>query len=210
MSGAATTETHGAEHLTRAERDRAAIIRAAHRLIGRYGRVTSIEDILLSAKVNRRTFYRHFPSKDALVLAMQREAGELVRDRLRAAVNGAVDGRAAVVAWIEEFLTIGWDDRRIRESRTFVAAEVGLVAGISDALEEIHSCHRAILADAVRRAGRDGSLPDAQPARDAFAIHAVVQRCVEMRARGWLPRSYGAVVKDVLGIFVPSAVSRGE
>src|ERR1700749_344408 len=77
----------------RAERERTAIIRAAHRLIGHSaGGTTPIEDILRGAGVNRRTFYRHFPSKDALVLAMQHEAGELVHEALRSATGRAADG----------------------------------------------------------------------------------------------------------------------
>ncbi|WP_242417913.1 TetR/AcrR family transcriptional regulator, partial [Frankia sp. CpI1-P] len=78
----------------RAERERRAIIRAAHRLIGREGRATTpLEDILRGAGVNRRTFYRHFPSKDALILTMQREAAAGVRDSLRAVVRQAGDAR---------------------------------------------------------------------------------------------------------------------
>jgi AcrR family transcriptional regulator len=185
-----------------AERERAGIIRAAHRLIGRYGGVTPIEDILRAAKVNRRTFYRHFPSKDALILAMQREAGELVLRGLRAAVDRSPDGRAATVAWIEEFLTIGWDEPRAFDGRTFVSPEVGLVAGFADALEEIHTSHRDVLAAALARARAEGSLPATMPDRDAFAIHAVVLRCVEMRARGRLDRPYPAVRDDIVGLFV--------
>ncbi|MFJ8816405.1 TetR/AcrR family transcriptional regulator [Amycolatopsis thermoflava] len=191
----------------RGEQERAGIIRAAHRLIGRGGTGTAIEDILRAAGVNRRTFYRHFPSKDALVLAMQREAGELVRDRLRAAAEGAADGRAAVIAWIEEFLAIGWHERRSREGRTFLAPEVGLVAGIADALEDLHACHREILAGAFRRAREDGTLPGAVPGRDAFAVHAVVLRCLEMRARARLDRPYAVVRDEIVQVFVPGARS---
>jgi AcrR family transcriptional regulator len=115
---------------SRAERERTAIIRAAHRLIGHgAGGATPIEDILRSAGVNRRTFYRHFPSKDALLLTMQHEAGGLVSEALWSVTGRAADGRAAVLAWIEEFLSIGWDSRRLREGRTFLAPEVGLVRG---------------------------------------------------------------------------------
>ena len=164
-----------ADAQARAERERTAIIRAAHRLIGHSaGGATPIEDILRAAGVNRRTFYRHFPSKDALVLAMQHEAGELVREALRAATGRAADGRAAVLAWIEEFLSIGWDARRLREGRTFLAPEVGLVAGIATAMEDVHARHRAVLEAALRRALTDRTLPAAVPERDAFAIHAVV------------------------------------
>jgi AcrR family transcriptional regulator len=187
----------------RAARERAAIIRAAHRLIGGgAGGTTPIEDILRGAGVNRRTFYRHFPSKDTLVLAMQHEAGELVSGALGSATDRAADGRAAVVAWIEEFLSIGWDTRRLREGRTFLAPEVGLVAGIATAMEDVHARHRAVLEDALRRARTDRTLPAAEPERDAFAIHAVVLRCLEMRARGRLDQSYRAARDEIVGLFL--------
>jgi AcrR family transcriptional regulator len=188
----------------RAERERTAIIRAAHRLIGQSaGGTTPSEDILRAAGVNRRTFYRHFPSKDALVLAMQHEAGELVREALRSATGRAPDGRAAVLAWIDEFLSIGWDARRLREGRTFLAPEVGLVAGVATAMEDIHARHRAVLEAALRRALTDLTLPMAVPERDAFALHAVVLRYLEMRARGRLDLSYHEVRDEITGLFLP-------
>jgi AcrR family transcriptional regulator len=203
QAGLAVPDTGDAE--ARAERERTAIIRAAHRLIGRgTGGTTAIEDILRGAGVNRRTFYRHFPSKDALLLAMQHEAGELVREALWSATGRAADGRAAVLAWIEEFLSIGWDTRRLREGRTFLAPEVGLVAGIAAAMEDIHARHRAVLEAALRRALTDGTVPAAAPERDAFAIHAVVLRCLEMRARGRLNRPYRAARDEIVGLFLPT------
>jgi hypothetical protein len=139
---------------------------------------------------------------------MQQEAGELVSEALhaatgRAADGRAADGRAAVLAWIEEFLSIGWDAPRLREGRTFLAPEVGLVAGIATAMEDIHARHRAVLEAALRRARTDETLPAAVPERDAFAIHAVVLRCLEMRARGRLNRSYQAALDEITGLFLP-------
>jgi AcrR family transcriptional regulator len=189
---------------SRAARERAAIIRTAHRLIGGgAGGTTPIEDILRGAGVNRRTFYSHFPSKDALVLAMQHEAGELVREALWSATVRAADGRAAVMTWIEEFLSIGWDTRRLREGRTFLAPEAGLVSGIAAAMEDIHARHRSVLEAALRRGLTDRTLTGVAPERDAFAIHAVVLRCLEMRARGRLDRSYLAVRDEIIGLFLP-------
>jgi AcrR family transcriptional regulator len=188
----------------RADRERAAIIRAAHRLIGQStGGATPLEDILRGAGVNRRTFYRHFPSKDALLLAMLHEAGEVVREALWSATARAADGRAAILAWIEEFLSIGWDTRRLREGRTFLAPEVGLVAGIATAMEDIHARHRAVLEAALRRAHTDRTVPAVAPEWDAFAIHAVVLRCLEMRARGRLNLSYRAARDEITGMFLP-------
>ena len=200
--GLAAAATDGAQ--SRAERERTAIIRAAHRLIGHSaGGTTPIEEILRAAGVNRRTFYRHFPSKDALVLAMQHEAGELVREALRSATGQAAAGRAAVLAWIEEFLSIGWDARRLREGRTFLAPEVGLVVGVATAMEDIHARHRAVLEAALRRALTDLTLPATVPVRDALATHAVVLRYLEMRARGRLDLPYHEARDEITALFLP-------
>src|SRR5690606_8869852 len=86
----------------------------------------------------------------------------------------AADPAAAVVAWIEEYLGIGWDERRARDGRTFLSPEVGLTTGIAGALEETYARHRQVVADVLARGREDGSLPGARPERDAFAIHAVV------------------------------------
>jgi len=190
-----------AEERLRAERD--TIMRAAHRLIGRGGGSTPIEDILREARVNRRIFYRHFKSKDELILQMQRLAAGTLGAALRSAVDAAETGRAAAIAWIDTFLSIGWDERRAREGRTFVAPEVGLVAGIAEALENIHDEHRRILVDALSGGVADGSLPASQPERDAFAIHAVVLRCVDMRTRGRLRRPFSDVRDEIVDLFLP-------
>src|ERR1700733_1484132 len=164
QAGLAAPGTADAE--SRAERGRAAIMRAGHRLLA------------------------------------GRTAGRLVPEAPRSAAGRAADGRAAVVAWIEEFLSIGWDTRRLREGRTFLAPEVGLVAGIAAALEDIHARPRAVLEAALPRARLDRTLPAAVPERDAFAIHAVVLRCLEMRARGRLDLSYQAARDEITGLFL--------
>ena len=71
-------------------------------------------------------------------------------------------------------------------------------------MEDIHARHRAVLEAALRRALTDLTLPAAVPERDAFAIHAVVLRCLEMRARGRLDLSYQAARDEITGLFLGS------
>lgn len=182
--------------------ERSAIIHAAHRLIGRSGTAaTPIESILRVAGVNRRIFYRHFPSKDALVLAMQQQAGEIVQAALRGAVDATPTARAGAVAWLEEMLRIGWDERRAREGRTFLTPEVRLIAGATESLEEIYANQREILADVLRRGCADGTIETTEPDRDAFALQAVVLRILEMRIRGRLDVEYDKTRDDVVALF---------
>jgi AcrR family transcriptional regulator len=185
----------------RSERD--AIIRAAHRLIGHGDEsLTSIETILRAARVNRRVFYRHFASKDDLFIAMQDQAGELILSDLRSAVDGADSPAAAMVAWIEHYLSIGWDPARFRDARTFLTAEVALARGSAAALEVTYARHRQLLADVLADGLADGTLSNARPSLDAFAIHAIAVRHIEARIRGWADLSYGEVRDQVVALFM--------
>ncbi|RAV03967.1 TetR/AcrR family transcriptional regulator [Mycolicibacter senuensis] len=196
--------------------ERDAIVRAAYRLIGRdASSTTSIENILRSARVNRRTFYRHFASKDDLIIAMQDWAGELILSGVRQAVDTAVSPPAAVAAWIDEYLSIGWDEARFRDALAFLSSEVTGAPGIAAALEATYARHREPLAEALAAGLADGSLPGARPELDAFAIHAVAVRHVEARIRGHLDKDFGevrdAVVRLVLaGLAAPAHYRKSE
>jgi TetR/AcrR family transcriptional regulator, ethionamide resistance regulator len=65
----------------RRERMRSRLLRSALRLVAEKGPgSTSIEDVILAAQVSRGTFYKYFPSPDALVRELATEiANELIR-----------------------------------------------------------------------------------------------------------------------------------
>jgi len=157
------------------ETERAALMRAAFELIGRNGsRATSVHDILDATGLSTRTFYRHFRSKDELVVAMYRVDSDRVTASLVAAVDAAPTPLDALDAWIGAYLDIAYDARRIRHARVLSSPEVASAEGFDAAHVEGSAAQRAPLVDALRRGRADGSLPAAQPEADAFAIQAVV------------------------------------
>lgn len=67
------------------------ILTAAGRLFYDEGiHAVGVERVITAADVSRVTFYRHFPSKDALIEAYLRARGDRMRERI-AAVRGADD-----------------------------------------------------------------------------------------------------------------------
>jgi len=189
--------------------EREAIMRAAYRLIGHNASsTTSIENILQSARVNRRTFYRHFASKDALIIAMQEWAGELILERLHHTVSAAESPATAVTAWIDEYLSIGWDEARFRDALAFLSSEVTGAPGIAAALEATYARHREPLAEALAAGLADGTLPNARPELDAFTIHAVAVRHLETRIRGRLERGFDEVRNAVVGLVLAGLTAR--
>jgi AcrR family transcriptional regulator len=189
----------------RETRERRRILRAAAQLIGQQAeRQTTIADVLRAAGVNRRIFYRHFRSKDQLVMAMLERAGHIVETGLSKTVAASADPAQALASYVEYVLKIGWDEYRAREGRAFLSPEVGMTAGISSALEAVYARHRAILREVLARGLADGSLPRTVPDRDAFAIHAVLIRYLEVRVRGQLDLEFADVLEAVTGLFLPA------
>jgi AcrR family transcriptional regulator len=188
--------------------ERDAIMRAAYRLIseGAAGPTavsnTSIENILRVARVNRRVFYRHFACKDDLIIAMQEWAGDLILADLKKAVAAADTPAAAVAAWIEDYLSIGWQEVRFRDALAFMSSEVNGAPGIAAALETTYARHRAVLTDALAAGLADGSLPNARPELDSFAIHAVTVRHLEARIRGRLDTDFREVRDQVVTLML--------
>ncbi|MDV3124525.1 TetR/AcrR family transcriptional regulator [Mycobacterium sp. 21AC1] len=183
--------------------ERDAIMRAAYRLISGTTSPTastSIERILQAAGVNRRIFYRHFASKDDLIIAMQEWAGDLILTDLRKAVSSAETPSAAVTAWIEDYLSIGWRETRFRDALAFMSSEVAGAPGMGAGLEATYARHREVLTAALSAGLADGTLPNARPEFDSFAIHAIAVRHVEARIRGRLDTDFTEVRDQVVAL----------
>lgn len=70
------------------ERDR--IVEAAYQILAANdGANVSVREILRGAGLSTRAFYRHFQSKDDLLLAMLRDEADAITDRLDAVAAGA-------------------------------------------------------------------------------------------------------------------------
>jgi AcrR family transcriptional regulator len=182
---------------TASPHDREAIMRAAVRLAARHGSA-AVEDILRAAQVNRRIFYRHFASKDALLATLAEDAARTIERDLGAVVEAGADGAAAARAWIERYLALVWEDRAAGAIRPFLAPDPAAGATVVEVVEAGHDRHRALLSAALRRGRADGTLPAVDPDGDAFAVHATVLRhtaiCLSGRSGADLPTTCAHVV----------------
>jgi AcrR family transcriptional regulator len=158
------------------------IMRTAYELIQRDGsKETSVHDVLDAAGLSTRAFYRHFRSRDELVLEMYRVDCERVNATLATAVASASDPLAALAAWIDQNLAVVYDARRLRHAVVLSSAEVSSAEGFTSVKNAGLAEQRASLV-ALLRDGRDrGVFPHAEPETDAVAIQAVVG--AHMRAR---------------------------
>jgi len=104
-----------------------ATLSAVRTLIQRDGMIDfNIRELLALAGVSNRAFYRHFPTKEAVIAAIVEEVyGTMVRS-LAEAVAGTDDPEAQLVAWIDEALRYAHDPGHRTPGRVFAAYEARL------------------------------------------------------------------------------------
>ena len=167
----------------RTEKD--AIMRAAYDLILRNeANATSVHDILRETGYSTRTFYRHFRSKDELLVAMYRVDSDRVTETLTAAVADAATPLDALEAWVDQNLAVAYDARRLRHAAVLSSPEATMASGYDEAHAAGMAAHRAPLVEVLRQGKQYGVFPRAEPEADAFAIQAVVGAHVRAKLLG--------------------------
>jgi AcrR family transcriptional regulator len=130
-----------------------------------------VDDVLDAAGLSTRAFYRHFQGKSELFLALFDREMTRAQQRLRAKLARARTSSAKVETWAAAMLALAYDGRLSRRTRLFLVERQVIAREFPD---EIARCIRLMLEpleEAIAQ-GRDaGAFPDADPQRDALAIH---------------------------------------
>jgi AcrR family transcriptional regulator len=159
--------------------ERAKIMEAAHRVLtANEGAAISIADVLSAAQLSTRAFYRHFDSKDGLLLAMFRQDADRVLAELQTASASAPSAAEALRAWITGMLRLTADPRRRRRALVLDSAEVIRAKGYHAERARYETAEVAALAQILHRGHGDGSFPLARPATDAAYVRAALQQAV--------------------------------
>ncbi len=142
-------------------------MRAAYRLIGKGSGSVSVQEILDSAGLSTRAFYRHFASKDELVLSMYRTDNQRVAQALWAATDAESDPWRALRAWVDGSLSVAFDRGPEHHSRALGSAEARSSKGWSqeflNGVERTIASLEAVLArGSLEGAFRTGVRSDAQ------------------------------------------------
>jgi AcrR family transcriptional regulator len=139
----------------------------------------AVSDVLVEAGVSTRAFYRHFDTKDALVLALFRRDAEAVGRLLQEATDAAESPLDALDAWIDGFLDLFYEPRRARRTALFAAAAVRRAEGYHEEMARTQDLLRAPLIDVLRRGQASGVLRSAESDHDARTILAIASSIAE-------------------------------
>jgi AcrR family transcriptional regulator len=150
--------------------DRQALIGAAWRVLERAGfEGFKVQRVMREAGVSARTFYRHFPDKDELLVELMRDEMARAGALLRAAVAAADDPVEQVRAWVGVIIGAAADPRRVARARLF-SAQQPLFRRFPGQLGEGTQLLVAPLREAIARGVATGVFPWAEPDRDAALI----------------------------------------
>jgi AcrR family transcriptional regulator len=165
------TRTAPTPSLAEEQRDhaRSRILRAARQVLAERGLATRVDDVAAAAGVGRRTVFRHFETRDALLAAAVTDGMRSYGDHIPRPATGA-----ALEEWLEEAL-VAVHGMNARHGRIYW--ELAFAPDLHGELADVAETRRQARRQLVRRftdwawtAGGGGGRPPVW-LLDAFAVH---------------------------------------
>lgn len=158
-------------------KEREMMIAAAHRCIAHvYPRSVSVSDICTEAGLSTRSFYRHFKSKDDLLIAILQAESVRAAEQLAEGMNQSSTPIEALKAWMTFFLELASDPRRRARMIALDSPDFTRAHGYGAALSTIEELHRAPLEQVLHAGLRTGAFPTVDPERDGPIIQQIVMK----------------------------------
>jgi AcrR family transcriptional regulator len=158
------------------------LVEASFELIRRKGDLRPrVEEIVSEAGLSNQAFYKHFRSKDELLLAVLDEGIRTLRTYLEHRMSKARSAERKIRSWIGGVLEQALNADAAPATRPFALSRARLSERFP---EEVHASETqltAILREAIRVAVDAGELPDADPERDAILIYNLAMSWVERK-----------------------------
>ncbi|MGC0423323.1 TetR/AcrR family transcriptional regulator [Embleya sp. AB8] len=144
------------------------LVDATYRVVERTGSLDpTMRDILRESGLSNQAFYRHFRSKDELLVALLDDGRRRMAAYLDHRMSAASDVAGKVTAWIEGVLAQAGDPVAAARTRPFVAQQ--------DRLAESFPTEQRDSVEAMVRPLRDavaaGAPPGRDPGADALAVY---------------------------------------
>jgi AcrR family transcriptional regulator len=169
--------------------EREQILAEAYRSLDKNGgKALSVTEILANTGLGTRAFYRHFKTRDELLLVMLRRDRERVLTELRTVVTEADNPVNALTGWVDGMFALLSKPRRRRRVLTFYSEEMQRTRGYLEEINRFEATHQALLAQIIEEGLRTGDFPAADPAPDARSALAAIEAGITEHAR----RSTGA------------------
>jgi AcrR family transcriptional regulator len=130
-----------------------------------------VRDIVAAAGSSIQTFYRHFRSKDELMLIVHDEGVRMLATYLEHRMSRHHDPLQRITAWIEGVLRQAEDPGSSRRTRPFAIGSAQLLSRFPDEQHQQEAILVGMLEREIAAAVALGRSASGDPARDAWVIH---------------------------------------
>ncbi len=162
------------------ENDVAQLIDATYAAMARSGDLSpTVREILAEAGLSNQAFYRHFRSKDELLLVVLDDGRRRLVEHLSRRMARANDPLAEVEAWIRGVMSQAIDPDAAARTRPFVADIGRLAEQFPDEQRTSEQLLIDLLTDAIARARDVGIADPLDPPRDAVAVYGLTFQAME-------------------------------
>jgi AcrR family transcriptional regulator len=187
--------------------ERAMMITAAYAVLSRpHPGSVAVSEILAEAGLSTRSFYRHFKSRDDLLIAMFNAETDRMWTRLGRLTERAGSPRAALEMWVDQVLSVAYEPHRLVRTMVMMSSpELTRTRGYAAALERTVRRQRETLARILAAGAADGSFAHTDPATDATAIADIVNGIIQRRRDGVEQMDFAEARAYVLG-FLSKAI----
>lgn len=167
----------------------AQLIAATWAVTARAGSIEpSVREILEQAGLSTKAFYRHFRSKDELLLVTLDEGTRVLVEYLERRMAAAGDPLAAVAAWIEGFVRQAINPSAAQRTRPWTLATSRLASAFPAEFERNHRAIMAPLEREIAQAVATGVGRSPDPSRDARVIYGYTSDTMRVHlVRGTVP-----------------------
>jgi len=157
------------------------LVEAGFALVQRTGKLEpTVGAIISEAGLSNQAFYKHFHSKDELLLAMLEEGIQRLRSYIEHRVASAAKPRERVRNWLTGVLEQALSNQGASATRPFAISRLRLSERFPGEVEEAEARLMALLREEIKSGIHSGDFPDADPDRDARILYGL--------AMGWVER----------------------
>ncbi|MCW2547714.1 MAG: regulatory protein TetR [Mycobacterium sp.] len=156
------------------------LVEATYRIVSRDGTVDPrVRDILLEAGLSTQAFYRHFRSKDDLLLVLLDDGRRRLADYLGHRMGKARNPEGKLRAWISGMLAQAADPEAAERTRPFLVGLPRLRETFPAEHAESEAVLIGLLVEVIAAGVESGTMASAAPERDALAIYQLTLGAME-------------------------------
>jgi AcrR family transcriptional regulator len=137
-----------------------------------------VSEVVREAGLSNQAFYRHFPSKQAFLVAVLDQGVRVLADYLAHRMRAAKSPLGQVRAWLLGILEQALDPKGAAATRPFALARGRLAESFPEEVAESERQLTALLRGAIEAAAQAGEIPAGDSDRDAETLYHL--------AMGWM------------------------